>query len=157
MEEKNVKQAQAVFRSVCEMLDEHGWRYSKDESNLLISCSARGEDLPMEIRIRINDDLQIITLYSQMPFLIPENRRKALAVAVCAANNSLVDGSFDYDYRTGGIVFRLTSSYRDSLIGKDVFEYMLMCSFAMVDEYNDKFLMVAKSEMSNEEILNFIG
>lgn len=156
MEEKNVKQAQAVFRSVCEMLDEHGWHYSKDESELLISCNARGEDLPMEIRILINVDLQIVALYSQMPFKIPENRRKALAVAVSAANNSLVDGSFDYNYLNGNIVFRLTSSYRDSLIGKDVFEYMLMCSFAMVDEYNDKFLMVAKQDMTNEEILNFI-
>ena len=73
------------------------------------------------------------------------------------ANNSLVDGSFDYNYLTGHIVFRMTSSYRESLVGKELFEYMLYCSCFTVDEYNDKFLMIAKSDMSNEEIVKYLS
>lgn len=91
-----------------------------------------------------------------MPFVVAEDRRTALAIAVSQANNGMVDGDFDYDYINGRIIFRLTSSYLDSLIGKDMFNYMLMCSCVTIDEYNDKFLMVAKSTMSNEEILDFI-
>ena len=91
-----------------------------------------------------------------MPFAVPENRRTALAVAVSQANNGMVDGSFDFDYLSGRIVFRMTSSYRESLIGKQLFEYMLSCACFTIDEYNDKFLMVAKNEMSAEEILDYI-
>ena len=155
-EEKVLKQAQAVYKALCAMLDERGWRYTKDESELLIRCGAQGEDLPMEIMIRVDVERQIVTLLSPMPFTVPDARRTALAVAVTLANNGMVDGSFDYDYLTGRILFRMTSSYRQSLIGKKMFAYMLDCSCYTIDEYNDKFLAVAQTEMSINEILNYI-
>ena len=155
-DEKQLKQARAAFQALCEMLEEKDWHYEKDAENFLITCGAQGEDLPMEIRISIDAERQLIMLLSQMPFKISEDKRTALAVAVSVANNGMVDGSFDYDYLGGDIIFRMTSSFRDSLVGKDVFEYMLYCSCFTIDNYNDKFLMVAKSDMSNEEILNFI-
>lgn len=155
-DEKQLKRAREAFQALCEMLDEKDWHYDKDAENLLISCGAQGEDLPMKIRIEVDAERQLIILLSQMPFTIPEDRRTALAIAVSAANNGMIDGSFDYDYLGGNIIFRMTSTFRDSLVGKEVFEYMLYCSCFTIDNYNDKFLMVAKSDMSNEEILNFI-
>lgn len=155
-DEKELKQAKVVYATLCEMLDEHDWHYQKDEERLTISCGAQGDDLPMEIRIEVDVERNLITLLSQMPFAVAENRRTALAIAVSQANNGMVDGNFDYDYLNGRIIFRMTSSYLGSLIGKDLFNYMLMCSCVTIDEYNDKFLMVAKSEMSNNEILDFI-
>ena len=110
----------------------------------------------MDIRIEVDAERLLIILMSDMPFTVPEDRRTALAVAVSCANYGIVDGSFDYNYLTGHIVFRLTSCYRDSLIGKDLLEYMLYCSCYTIDHYNDKFLMVAKSDMSNEEIAKVI-
>lgn len=155
-EDKELKQARTVFKTLCEMLDDHEWHYKKNEEELSIECGAQGDDLPIEIVIQVDKGRQLVTLLSQMPYAIPENRRTALAIAVSQANNGMVDGSFDYDYLSGRIVFRLTSSYRSSLIGKEMLAYMLMCSCYTVDEYNDKFLMVAKNEMTNEEILEFI-
>ena len=38
-----------------------------------------------------------------MPFTVPENMRKEMAVAVSCANHCMVDGDFDYDYETGKI------------------------------------------------------
>ena len=155
-EEKELKQAKAVYKSLCEMLDEREWHYEKNEEELSIECGAQGEDLPIEINIQVDKERQLVTLLSQMPFAVPESRRTALAIAVSQANNGMVDGSFDYDLLSGRIIFRLTSSYRESLIGKDMLAYMLMCACYTIDEYNDKFLMVAKNEMSLNEILEFI-
>ena len=155
-EEKELKQAKAVYKSLCEMLDEREWHYEKNEEELSIECGAQGEDLPIEINIQVDKERQLVTLLSQMPFAVPESRRTALAIAVSQANNGMVDGSFDYDLLSGRIIFRLTSSYRESLIGKDMLAYMLMCACYTIDEYNDKFLMVAKNEMSRNEILEFI-
>ena len=121
-EEKELKQAQTVYKALCEMLNERDWHYEKDEENLAIKCGAQGDDLPMEIIVEVDRKRQLVSLLSQMPFAVPENRRTALAVAVSQANNGMVDGSFDFDYLSGRIVFRMTSSYRESLIGKQLFE-----------------------------------
>lgn len=155
-EEKDLKQARAVYKALCDMLDERDWRYNKNETDLTILCGAQGDDLPMQIIIEVDTTRQIVSLMSEMPFAVPEKRRAALAVAVSKANNGMVDGSFDYNYLNGKIVFRMTSSYRESLIGKNLFAYMLECACYTIDEYNDKFLMVAKTEMSINEILDFI-
>lgn len=155
-DEKKVKLAKAAFKALCEMLEEHDWHYAKDETELKIRCGAQGDDLPMEIRVEVDVERQLVVLLSPMPFVIPEERRAALAVAVSEANHRIVDGSFDYDYYSGRILFRMTSSFFDSLIGKDVFEYMLMCSCVTIDAYNDKFLLIAKNSMSNEEILKYL-
>ena len=155
-EEKELKQAKAVYKALCDMLDDREWHYNKNEEELSIECGAQGEDLPIELIIQVDMERQLVTLMSQMPFAVPESRRTALAIAVSQANNGMVDGSFDYDFLSGRIIFRLTSSYRQSLIGKELLAYMLMCACYTVDEYNDKFLMVAKNEMSIEEILEFV-
>lgn len=155
-EEKELKQAKDVFNALCTMLDERSWHYKKDEANLTISCGAQGDDLPIELYVKVDIKRQLVSLLSRMPFTVPEERRTALAVAVSKANYGLVDGSFDYNYLNGNIVFRLTSSYRESLIGKEMLEYMIFCSCYTIDEYNDKFLAVTKNDMTLDEILEFI-
>ena len=155
-EEKDLKQAKTVFNSLCQMLEENDWHYEKHEDDLTIVCGAKGEDLPMELIVQVDMKRQIIALMSQMPFTVPENRRSALAVAVSVANYGMVDGNFDYDYLSGRIIFRMTSSYRESLIGKKLLMYMLMCACFTIDKYNDKFLSVAKTDMSLDEILELI-
>lgn len=40
-----------------------------------------------------------------------------------------------------------------TLLCKELFEYMLMVSAATIDEYNDKFLMIAKGMISFEQFL----
>ena len=42
---------------------------------------------------------------------------------------SLVDGS---------ITFRMTASFRESVIGEGLFNYMIDCAAATVDQFNDK-------------------
>lgn len=156
-EEATKKQGKIVYQSLCQMLDDIGWHYTRKDAELAIECDAQGNDLPIRINIQIDTQRQLITLISPLPFSVPENRRIALAIAVSQANNGMVDGSFDYSYQNGIILFRMTSSYRESLIGKALFNYMLMCSCSTIDKYNDKFLIVVSNKnMSNEEILEFV-
>ncbi len=157
MADNGTKQAKIAFQTLCAMLDEKDWHYDKDEEKLYIDCGAQGEDLPMQIRISIDPDRQLVLLLSEMPYAIPTERKDALAIAVSAANYGLVDGCFDYGYKEGRILFRITTSFLNSLISKNVFEYMLYTSCYTIDNYNDKFLVVAKTDMSAEEILKFMA
>ena len=96
---------------------------------------------------------EVVQFLSKLPFSIPENKRVDAAVAVCIANYRLVDGSFDYNISDGEIVFRLTSSYRESTLGEELFKYMIMVSSSTVDEYNDKFFMIAKDMMNVRQFM----
>ena len=158
-QEYNMKQALEVYGVLCSMLDHIGWKYEKVEDKLMIRSGVRGDDLPIEFIVMVKPRNEVVQLLSAMPFNMPEDKRVEGALAICAANYGLIDGSFDYDLSDGQIVFRLTSSYRDSLLSEELFKYMVMVSAGTVDKYNDRFFMLAKGmidvqkflEMENED------
>ena len=156
MDERELKQAKMTYNRLCEMLNERGWTYDKDESDWSISTGASGEDLPLDILMKIDVDRMLVVLYSKLPFVVPEEKRVEVALAISTINNALVDGNFDYNPFNGKIIFRLTTSICESLISKSVFEYMLLVSCQTVDVYNDKLFMIIKNMMTLEDLLKFI-
>lgn len=151
-----LKQAQIVYKTMKEMFDARGLAYEADDENLTVYSGAKGEDLPVGIRMRVDPERMLIVAHSQLPFEVPVNRRLETAIAVSRANYGLPDGSFDYDFLTGNIVFRMTSCYRDSLIGQELFEYMFVVSYGIVDDYNDLLEKAATTDMSVDEIMKAI-
>lgn len=127
--------------------------FERHDEDHVITCTVKGEDIPMDILFAVRDDRQIVQLISPMPFTVPEDKRIDIALAITVINDMLVDGSFDFDMAKGRVSFRLTSSYIESILGKELFEYMLMVSATTIDEYNDKFLMIAKGMISFEQFL----
>ena len=154
---KNLEQAKVAFSTFCQALEELEWTYKKDEENLSIEFGARGDDLQMEIIVKVDADRMLVMLMSQMPFVIPDDKRLDVAVAVSAVNNVLVDGCFDYDVTSGLLLFRTTNSFMDSLLSKEVFTYMLVASYTIIDKYNDKFLMLTKGMISIEQFLSTLA
>lgn len=151
-----LKRAQKTFKTLCEMLDDNKWHYDRNDEKLQIDCKARGDDLAIDIRIFMDVERQLVILYSKLPFEVPTAKRDLFAIAVARANWNMVDGSFDYDYLRGKLIFRLTSSFRDSVIGKDLLEYVLFVSCHTVDEYNDKFEKLVKDDMTQKEAEEYI-
>jgi hypothetical protein len=97
--EINMQKAKEVFGTLVRMLDTRDWKYEKHEEKLLIRSGIKGEDLPVEFIVLVNPKNEVVQFISTMPFNMPEDKRVDGAIAVCAANYGLVDGSFDYDLR----------------------------------------------------------
>lgn len=152
IDENSLRSARTTFATLCAFLDERDWKYAKDEANLVVNSGARGEDLPMDIRFKVDAETQRVILYSQLPFTVPASKNEAVAVAVCTANDNIITGSFDYNPDKGVIVFRVTNTFMESLLGKDVFEYMLGIACYTVDEYNDKLFTLTQRDISLEEV-----
>lgn len=152
-EQTKLQRAEDTFDILCCALVENKWKYDEDEENLTIRCGAQGEDLPIEITVKVDAGRQLVLLLSQFSFVIQEDKRLDAGVAICAINNFLVDGSFDYDITTGAVFFRMTNSFWDSQLDEEVFTYMLYCSCQTIDEYNDKLLMLSKGMLSIEQFL----
>ena len=153
MAELNMAKAKETYAILCKMLDDGDWKYKKIEEDLVISAGIKGDDFPIEFIMRVNPRSEVISFISWMPFKVEESKRIDMALAVCAANYGMVDGSFDYDITDGTILFRLTSSYRESIISPELLEYMIMVSASTVDEYNDKFFMISKGMLTVQQFI----
>ena len=151
--EINMQKAKEVFDTVVNMFDTRNLNYDKHEEKLLIKSGFTGEDLPIEFIVVIKPDQEVVQVLSRLPLSMPEDKRIDGAIAVCAANYGIVDGCFDYDLNDGEITFRLTSSYRESTLGEELFEYMIMCAAGTIDDYNDKFFMLSKGMMTLQQFL----
>lgn len=154
-DEKVMKQAKAVYETICKALDARSWNYKRFDEDMTISCGARGEDLPMDILIVVNPRAQVVSVISPMPYKIAEEKRVDGALAVCIANYGLVNGSFDYDLSDGEIRFRMVSSFRESILSEELFDYMIMVTATTVDDYNDKFLMISKGMFTIEQFVEW--
>lgn len=155
-DETKMKRAQETFENLCETFDSKELHYEKDESKLRIECEAQGEDLPVDLIFRIDAEKEMVKLVSPLPFTTPEEKRFDLAVAVSMVNNILVNGCFDYDIKDGEMHFRMTCAFMDTTVKSETFLYMLVCAFSTVDEYNDKFMMLAKGMISLDKFVEII-
>ena len=152
--DKELRMARNAFNACCEALDKRNWVYDKDEEKLIIDVGVTGEDLPMDFIVRFDTEYQIARLQSLLPFKMSEEKRIEGAIATNTINFMLADGSFDYNFGDGYIAFRLTSSFKNSLIDDDLFSYMIDVSCNTIDEYNDKLLMLSKGLISLSDLFD---
>ena len=148
---KQLKNAQSVYNTMCAMLDEKNVRYEKHLDDLVVTFTMQGDDIPMHFIINIDAERELVRLLSPLPLTFEGESRLNGAIATSCVNYLLADGSFDFDYNTGRVLFRMTSSYMDSLLSKELFEYMVAVAGYTIDEYNDKFLLLAKGKLPIEE------
>ena len=152
---KKQEMARKAFATMCATLDARDWKYSKEEinGNPVIRLGVNGEDIPMDLVIIVDVERTVIRVLSPMPFKFPEDKRVAGAIACCIVSNGFADGSMDYDLSDGSVTYRMTASYRGSEIGQQLCDYLLGCSLAMVDRYNDRLMMLAKGLIDLETFL----
>ena len=154
---REMKQANRAYNTLCTMLDNRNWKYEKKEEDLKITCTAKGDDLPIDILIEIDVERSLICFYSYLGVKTSSDKRGKMALAVNMINSSIIDGSFDYNILNGNLLFRLTSSFKNSLISENAFEYIIYISCSTVDQYNDKLDSLAKGDYTIEELYKFIN
>lgn len=157
MDKKQLKQAQAIYKTICKTLKSDDWNYDGYEDELVIKSGARGNDLPIPLLIRVNAEKEAVSIYSELPFMIPEGVRNRLAVAINIINFELFNGCFDYDYKSGKILFRVVQFYSGCELNKEIIMNLLMIACTTADLYNDRLLYIAKAEdISLEQMIQII-
>lgn len=143
---ERMAEGKAVFDSLVQHLHDIKLNFeTKDlEDRFMIRFNMSGDDIPMRFFIYVNPAHQIITLHSPMPVTFPADKIDLACKAICAINYRLADGDFQIDFRDGEVLFNMSNCYAGSLISNEVFNYMLGMSINIVDEYNDKLLMLSK-------------
>ena len=133
--DKNLKRsAGAELDALCAALDERGWDYDKDKDNFSVGFLADGADMPLSVSVKINPELMTLTAFIVLPFETPEDMDESLAVALALINCGIIHGNFDYDKAGRRLLFRASTSYRDSTLDKDVYFYLIAAAFSTADK-----------------------
>ena len=148
-------EAQALYNTLCQTLDNMKWGYSKEEDVFVVRTKAIGNDLTMDLFIKIDADRQVMYLKSPMPYNVPSDSRDMLAKAVIMANYTMLNGSFEYDLSDGYLAFKMVVPYMESMLSECVCHYMIMVSCQMTDNFNDKFKALIDGKMTMDEFAEF--
>ena len=153
MDEMKLALAKKVYNDLCNAIDNRNWNYDKDDDSLSVHFNVSGDDFPMKFLLIVDAERQLIRVMSPMPFQFDEKNRIEGAIATCVATNSLMDGSFDYDISDGSIIFRMTASFRESIIGEGLFQYLISTACVSVDYFNDKFIAIDMGILSIDKFI----
>ena len=150
----NLKHAKKIFATLIKMMDSNNLKYERIDEDLTIRSGFNTDDFPVEFIIKIDAERELVRLISKLPFSMPEVKRVDGAIAVCVANNGMVNGSFDYDLASGDMWFRLVTTFKGEVdLSKDALEYMMYVSTSTIDNYNDKLFMISKGMMSVQDFI----
>lgn len=143
---ERMAEAKAILDNLVQHLHDIKLNFSQEEleDRFVIRFNMNGDDIPMRFFIYVNPKHQLLTLHSPMPVTFPQDKIDLGCKAVCAINYRLTDGDFQIDIRDGEVLYNMSNCYAGSLISTEVFNYMLGMSINIVDEYNDKLLMLSK-------------
>lgn len=153
-EEQDLILTQKTFNRFCEMLDENGYKYSKNDK-FVINTGFNTDDLPVDMTILFDNKFELIVLISEMPFSVSKDKFFDMAYMLSLVNMSLPDGCFQYDMQSGKICFRITLNYMHSIISKKAMQYLLDMAYFTIDKFNDKMFMFLKDKMTFEEFAKF--
>ena len=149
-------EARAAFDTLCEVLDGRGWQYDRNQNDLTLNVRVNGDDLFMELKVEFDPKRRHVYAVSPLPFGVPQDKRAEIACAVNMINCAILEGCFDFGYHNGMLVFRYVSSFRGSILSKEMFERLLNIVFGTVDDYNDKLFLIMKGKMTLGELKNMI-
>jgi hypothetical protein len=156
LDQINIQNTSANADVLIAMLEHKGIKYKiaeRTETRTRIRIHFEGNGLPFTIYMILRADRQIVSVFSVMPFTVPDGKRYEAAIAVAAANHGLIDGSFDINTETGEIRFRLTSCFISTVLCEDLFSYLMYVSAETVDRFNDRFDDLANGRCTLEDFI----
>lgn len=97
-------------------LESQDFNFQKSDEDMRVAFQIETDNLPVVISVVTDVERQLIRIVAGYSIVFPEDKRVDGAIAACVTNRNLVAGGFDYDYESGEIVFRISSSFAGSVI-----------------------------------------
>lgn len=144
--------AKKWYNSLCGMLDSMGWTYDKDEEKFKISCKADWDEEELDIRMYLDAEREVAITWIFLDLKVPESMRKTMAHAVNVVNYTIIHGTFDFGQEKGNLLYRCTSTYKDSVVSEDWFKYLLGTSCNTVGNNISAFRRILKGYLTVDEL-----
>lgn len=155
--ELKLKYASIAYDTLCAALDEMKWTYTRDAANRVVTTSAIGTGVRINLRMVVSEERQVMYVKSTLPFEVPSNEavRNTFGKALHVANYSMLNGCFEYDVEAGKAGFKIVVPFFNSTVTKEVYRYAIMLTCQTMDKFTDKLLALLKGHISLEEFCQF--
>ena len=141
--------AKKIYNSLVKSLKEIEWNFSQNDEGLSTYSTMGTDDFPVDMYMKVFPELEIISLSSEIPFVIPEDKKINIIVAINLINAKINIGNFEYNDQNKKIVYRLSTSYIGlEEVTKELANSLIFAIGSIVDKYNDKFFMLIKGKLS---------
>ena len=153
-EQECLEQAKEVYEVLCRTLDEMQWEYTKNEEILHVSVKTPEAVIRRRFGLMVNQKNAVVSLVLLMPFPVPKEKQREMALAINLLNNSLHYGSFLYALDERCLYYRVTNGFLDCKLGKGLFERMIRLSVVIIDDYYTQLEALASDEMTLEAFID---
>ena len=155
-EEKNLQQAQQVHAALCSLFAEGGYKYRKDDEQMKIGSTVEGKNGTYSFYFQVIPQNAQVHLILFMPFEVPQEKTDEYSVVITALNSLLAAGCFALDAQRKLAFFRVTNSFYDSILDREVLVQMLLTSGGTVDMVADKLGQFVSGKLDMEQLLSVL-
>ena len=154
--ERQTALARENYAVLCKTLDAEGIKYQKDEAKYTIQTGIKGKNTDILVSVTLNPDFSIISVFCPVNVDVPENYRGQFAIAVSRLNFTMLEGGYDFDPKSGAVMYRISSCYEESVLSEEALRYLLFTALQASDEYHVALQTVVERAMTPDQIVNFI-
>ena len=140
------------YKAMCKMMDKNGFTYDKDEEKYKNSFKMSGDNGEMDVRMYLDAEREVAITWIFLDLKVPESMRKTMAHAVNVVNYTIIHGTFDFGQEKGNLLYRCTSTYKDSVVSEDWFKYLLGTSCNTVGNNISAFRRILKGYLTVDEL-----
>jgi hypothetical protein len=131
--------------TVCRALEQMEWRYDLSDEGW-VHARVRGRQAAYDVRLRTDEEAEIVVCYVGTGTLVPEERRAAAAEALTRANWGLRVGNFEMDYSDGEVRFKVGIDVEGGLLGHTMVQNMISAGISMQDRYHPALMRVVYAD-----------
>ena len=130
------------------------YTYQRNDEEFFVFSSFKGNCMKIPLLVGVERSSHRVFLKSRLPFIVSYPNRETVAVALCVLNNRLANGYFDFDFTEGIINFMMFNPLKDSILGEELFEYMIKTALLTVDEYNSPIFKLSEATISIKDFIS---
>lgn len=148
----------SLYERVAGYLDANDWSYSAHEEQAYFSMNCRLKDGAVRVVVDVyeQDNWESVIVFSVLPVFVPENRRPAIAEAICRINYTHRFGNLEMDMNDGEIrvrtVIESQGGFDDPMI-----ERVLGGSLNLANRYMAPLLAIAFGGGSPAMVLEMVA
>ncbi len=124
------------YMLLCRTLERNDISFRRSDRGLNVRCSISGQGRELVFLFVIDPEKMLVSLYSPVLDIDRGKKPGDIALQICMINNSLSNGSFCIDRDCSSIYFKMTTSFYETNLSGEIFEYMLSQAADTVEEYH---------------------
>ncbi len=132
-------QLETTMNTISQALDANDVAYHTGERHASFEIGYRCKAAHFSIIVGAQQDPHLVLIIVKLPFVVPEDRRPAMAEAVVRANYGAIIGRFDLNMSKGDLNHAITVPLGDAELSASLFEEVLGCAVARCERYHRAF------------------